>query len=142
VRWSLVPVLAFVACSGSLGPCSGSLGEKDAGSISVGGAGGAQLDAAIGTGGTGLEDAGSPTGRGGGSTPNCPSGEGAPAPFGACDFPGMSRSGYVCYSDGTVVNWTVVCCSGVWENVAPPTPDRSAARCCDRGIGSPAGPRA
>jgi hypothetical protein len=119
VRW-LLPVLAFVACSGSLGQCSGSLGEKDAGSISVGGAGGARLDAAIGTGGAGLGDAGVMTGSGG-SFPPCPaSGEGTPAPFGACAPDGMVGSGCVRYSDGTVVNWTVICCSHVWEDVLPP----------------------
>lgn len=127
MRWSLVPVLAFVACSGSLGQCSGSLGDKDAGSISVGGSGGAQFDAAIGTGGTGLDDAGVPTGSGG-SSPVCPSGEGAPAPFGPCDSAGVVRSGYVCFADGTVVNWTVICCSGVWENVAP-SPDAGPISC-------------
>ena len=122
-----MPVLAFVACSGSLGPCSGSLGDKDAGSISVGGTGGAQSDAAIGTGGAGLDDAGVPTGSGG-SSAVCPSGEGAPAPFGPCAAEGVVRSGWVCYADGTVVNWTAICCSGVWENVAP-SPDAGPISC-------------
>jgi hypothetical protein len=122
VRWFLLAVLAF-------GACSGSLGGKDAGGpATIVGAGGARLDAAISTGGTGLDDAGVPTGSGGGSSPNCPSGEGAPAPFGACDSAGMNRSGYVCYSDGTVVNWTVICCSGVWENVAH-SPDAVTISC-------------
>jgi hypothetical protein len=39
-----------------------------------------------------------------------------------------SAAAYVCFADGTVVNWTVICCSGVWENVAP-SPDAGPISC-------------